>query len=99
MSKEEPEQPTEAEALLEIAQALRRLPYAMVDARRPKRTGIAGTYDAAMRAVGMDPDAAREAQQRREERAEARRAEIRSNIAIGIAALAAIGSILGVVLH
>jgi hypothetical protein len=92
--------PSEAEALLEIARAIRSLPRAMAESKRPKRTGIHATLDNITRlTTGIDPEVARERRREADERAEARRAEKRANIAIAIAALAAIGSILGAVFH
>jgi hypothetical protein len=89
--------PTEAEALLEVAQAIRDLPALAKRAERaqpfPAMTGIRQIMDS------LDPERVRQRNRERIEEERAKRSELRANIAISIAALGALGSILAVVFH
>lgn len=102
-SEQEPrESPlTEAEALMEVAKAIRDLPAENLKA---KRTGLfqpKGSIQGLMETLAdlNDPKTVRQLQRERAEEERSKRAEHRANISIVISAVVAIGSVLAAVLH
>jgi hypothetical protein len=93
--------PTRAEALTEIAKAIRELPAANMSAQRQVRLQPKGSIAGLMETLAdvNDPKTQREFRRERTEEKRAKRTERRANIALAIAAVGAIGSVLVLILR
>lgn len=92
---------TEAEALAEIAKAIRELATSNMSVQRRAPFQLKGSIGGLMETLAdlNDPQTQRELRRERAEEKRAKRTELRANIALVIAAIAAVGSILTLLLR